>query len=117
MQESTAVYTTFGSDLFNQFYGHFTNDYAKKEITVELYKNFYAFFSAVNSGPYQLSTVACPFGDLCPNSTQSNLLWLWITLGALGFVVIVGVAVYCYKKRQNSLGDTMADKAIVYGLN
>jgi LPXTG-motif cell wall-anchored protein len=41
-------------------------------------------------------------------------LWLWITLGALGFVVIVGLGVYFYKKRQDSLGDS---KVIVYGAN
>ena len=114
MQETTADFTTFGSDLFTQFYGHFQNDYAKKTTTVSLYKNYDALFSAVGTGPYQLSTIDCPFGYLCPSP---SLLWLWITLGALGFVVIVGLGVYYYKKRQDSLGDSMADKAIVYGTN
>jgi hypothetical protein len=47
--------------------------------------------------------------------TTSNLLWLWITLGAVGFLLIVGVAVCCYRKHSsNTMGDSSADHAIVY---
>jgi hypothetical protein len=52
VQETTADFTTFGSDLFAQFYGQFTNDYAKEELTVSLYSNYDARFSAVGAGPY-----------------------------------------------------------------
>jgi hypothetical protein len=38
-------------------------------------------------------------------------------MGALGFLVIVGLGLNCYKKRQGFLGNSMADKNIVYGAN
>lgn len=114
VQETHNVYATFGSMFFNQFYAQFTNDYEMESQSVMLYSNFDANVDGVSTGLFTLAETSCPFGDLCPTET-SDLLWLWITLGAVGFVLIVALGVYCYKKHNpNTMGDSSADHAIVY---
>jgi len=90
----------FGGLFFQEFYGKFTNSYTNTtamDQSTTLYVGRNSIYSAY-IGDEALTPGVNPF-PVPPDS--SSLLWLWITLGCVGGLLLIAVVGYLIYRNQN----------------
>jgi len=91
----------FGGLFFQEFFGVFTNEYKNQDSisqSLELFRNVNSIY------PSYVGNQVLPKGD--NPWSNASLLWLWITLGFLGgILLIVGAALFYRRRKQQAVAE------------